>query len=158
MDLMRKTLWVLPGYCVGLGGLALITYRTLLAVSSESKSVILQVNRFGEQYVDLVCLVFLWVVCVIGLLSLSSAVREKTSRREGHDKRHEESVAKEPAVVLAGVPQSFMGRWSVRIVEGFEVPVVTTGSGFSSVDEHGTNGAFSFSVRLVQESTEEENG
>ncbi len=35
---MKKTWFVLPGYCVGLAGLLLITYRTLLAMSSPEKS------------------------------------------------------------------------------------------------------------------------
>ena len=74
---MRKALLVIPGYCVGLGGLLLITYRTLLAFGSESKAIIVHVNSFGEQYLDLVCLVFLWVVCLVGLFSLSSLIPEK---------------------------------------------------------------------------------
>ena len=79
---MKKTWFVLPGYCVGLGGLLLITYRTLLAVSSPGKSILVSVDRFGEQYLDLVALAFLWVVCLVGLLCLSSFVKE-LNRREG---------------------------------------------------------------------------
>ncbi len=81
-DRMKKTWFVLPGYCVGLGGLLLITYRTLLAMSSPGKSILVSVDRFGEQYLDLVALAFLWVVCLVGLLCLSSFVKE-LNRREG---------------------------------------------------------------------------
>jgi hypothetical protein len=73
---MKKTWFVLPGYCVGLGGLVLITYRTILAVSSPGKAILVSVNRFGEQYLDLVALAFLWLVCLVGLLCLSSLVKE----------------------------------------------------------------------------------
>ena len=79
---MKKTWFVLPGYCVGLGGLLLISYRTLLAVGSPGKSILVSVDRFGEQYLDLVALAFLWVVCLVGLLCLSSLGKE-LNRREG---------------------------------------------------------------------------
>jgi len=72
---MKKTWFVLPGYCVGLGCLVLITYRTLLAVSSPGKVILVSVNQFGEQYLDVVALAFLWVVCLVGLLCLSSVAR-----------------------------------------------------------------------------------
>lgn len=75
-DFMKKTWFVLPGYCVGLGGLLLITYRTILAISSPEKAILVSVNRFGEQYLDLVALAFLWVVCLVGLLCLSSFGKE----------------------------------------------------------------------------------
>jgi len=75
-DFMKKTWFVLPGYCVGLGGLVLITYRTILAISSPGKAILVSVNRFGEQYLDLVALAFLWLVCLVGLLCLSSLVKE----------------------------------------------------------------------------------
>ncbi len=84
---MKKTWFVLPGYCVGVGGLLLISYRTLLAVSSPGKAILVSVNRFGEQYLDLVALAFLWVVCLVGLFCLSSLIAEM-NRREGSSVRH----------------------------------------------------------------------
>lgn len=45
---MNKKLLIVPGYLVGIGGVFLITYRTLLAFFSESKSITIQVNRYGE--------------------------------------------------------------------------------------------------------------
>jgi hypothetical protein len=79
---MKKTWLILPGYCVGLGGLLLITYRTLLAVSSPGKAILVSVNRFGEQYLDLVALAFLWVVCLVGLLCLSHFGKEMNRRKD----------------------------------------------------------------------------
>jgi len=74
---MKKKLLILPGYLVGLGSLLLLTYRTVLAFFSESKSITIQVNRYGEQYVDVALLVFLWVVCMIGLLYLSPLMNKE---------------------------------------------------------------------------------
>lgn len=74
---MKKLLLVFPGYCIGLGGLLLITYRTFLAAVSGSKTITLQVNRYGEQYLDVLILCFLWVTCAIGLRSLSQLIRKQ---------------------------------------------------------------------------------
>jgi len=76
-DFMKKKLLILPGYLVGMGGVFLITYRTLHAFFSESKSITVQVNRYGEQYGDLAVLVFIWIVCVVGLLSLVALLKEQ---------------------------------------------------------------------------------
>ena len=89
---MKKTWFVLPGYCVGLGGLVLITYRTILAISSPDKAILVSVNRFGEQYLDLVALVFLWVVCLVGLLCLSSLAREMKRRDDSLSKGTQNGV------------------------------------------------------------------
>jgi hypothetical protein len=155
---MGKAQWILLGYCIGLGGLALITYRTLLAVGSESKSVVLQVNRFGEQYADLVCLVFLWVVCMIGGLSLLSLVREKTGTRTMDLECEGEDDIRMPTVSFTGVPQSFLeGQFGGIGEEGiYRLSMIR--SGFSSMNGDGTNGGFSFSVRLICELGDEENG
>ena len=76
-DSMKKLWLVFPGYCIGLGGLVLITYRTMLAVLSQSKEITLQVNRYGEQYMDLFVLCFLWTVCAIGLWSLFRLMKDR---------------------------------------------------------------------------------
>jgi hypothetical protein len=83
---MRKLLFVLPGYCVGVGGLVLITYRTLLAVGSESKSMLVRVNSFGEQYLDLVALLVIWTVSLIGFFSLSVVVKDSNRISAGERK------------------------------------------------------------------------
>lgn len=152
MDPMKKTLLVLLGYGIGLGGLAMITYRTLLAVGTESKAITISVNHFGEQYLDLVCLVFLWVVCVVGLLSLSSVLRDgkKVFDRE----RDERNVGTKPGVSYQVSSDVLDG--SARIVVGAVGGSLSkTGSGFSRVDSDETADGFSYSVCVVQEGTDE---
>lgn len=98
VDFMKKKLLILLGYLVGMGGLFLITYRTLLAFFSESKSVTVQVNRYGEQYGDIAVLVFIWIVCVVGLLSLVALLKEQkdktvsTGEMQGRKKLEEEGL------------------------------------------------------------------
>jgi hypothetical protein len=153
---MRKTLLVLPGYCVGLGGLLLITYQTLLAVGSENKAITIQVNRFGGQYVDILCLVFLWAVCVIGMWSLSLVVREKTAQTADHDdgKKYRAST---PMISFEGESQSFFDEASGALVQQGEAPFSMKSSVFFSVDDGGKNNGCSFSVRIVSDDAEEEN-
>ena len=152
MDPMKKTLLVLLGYGIGLGGLVLITYRTLLAVGAESKAITISVNRFGEQYLDLVCLVFLWVVCVVGLLSLSSLVRD--GKNVFDRERDERNVGIRPGVSYHVSSDVLDG--SARIVVGAVGGSLSkTGSGFSRVDSDGTADGFSYSVCVVQEATDE---
>ncbi len=82
---MEKKLLLVPGYLVGCGCLALITYRTILAVNTSSKIIMVQVNRFGEQYVDLVLLGLLWAVCMVGLWSLTFLLKELDQRQQHRD-------------------------------------------------------------------------
>ena len=73
---------VIPGYIVGLSCLFIVTYRTMIAFFSDSKSVIIHVNRFGEQYLDIISLVVIWIICLGGLLALFLTSRkEKTSKK-----------------------------------------------------------------------------
>lgn len=141
---MKKLLLILPGYCVGLGGLLLITYRTLLAIASESKTITVQVNRFGEQYLDVVSLVFLWVVCLVGLLSLTLVVTEKKHHsRVDHVSSHG-SFQGNPD---AGLHRSDAVYW---MASETQQTVGADRSGVSMgrllVDDDGTGGAFSVSV------------
>jgi hypothetical protein len=152
---MRKILFVLPGYCAGLGGLVLITYRTLLALGTESKSVTIQVNRFGEQYLDVICLVFLWSVCVIGVLSLSSVVKDRSAVKRFDKDGIRENSGKEPYVSGGGMPLSFLDEPSGVVVGVFGEPFTKTGQVFSSVDIEGTSTDFSYSVQVVQDTIEE---
>ena len=80
---MRKLFLILPGYCVGFGGLFLITYRTFLAMGSESKAITVHVNRFGEAYFDMIALALLWTMVLVGLLALYLVMREKTADTGG---------------------------------------------------------------------------
>jgi hypothetical protein len=151
---MRKTLLVFLGYCVGLGGLVLITYRTLLAVGSESKAIMVQVNRFGEQYLDLVCLVFLWVVCLVGLLSLSSMVKEGKREPRFHTESVSEVVGKKQTTSFV-VSDSFLDSPSMEEtgVSGVVFQKTNQGDFFLYTDGH--EGVFSVSVIIQQEGCQE---
>ena len=71
---------LLPGYLIGVGGLALITYRTVLAFGTLEKAITIQVNRFGEQYIDLLMLGVLWGICLVGLWSLFRVLKDQQTR------------------------------------------------------------------------------
>ena len=81
---MKNKLLIIPGYLVGIGSLIILTYRTLLAFFSDSKSVTVYVNRYGEQYADVAILIFIWIVCLVGLRYLYLIIKEeKTSTAFG---------------------------------------------------------------------------
>lgn len=69
---MKNKLIIVPGYLIGIGSLFIVTYRTLLAFFSESKSITIHINRYGEQYIDMVFLTIMWIICLVGLLYLYS--------------------------------------------------------------------------------------
>lgn len=54
-----------------------MTYRTLIAFFSDSKSVVININKFGEQYIDLFALVIIWIICLIGLIILFRMIKEE---------------------------------------------------------------------------------
>jgi hypothetical protein len=87
MGRIDRRLLLVPGYVVGLGGLTLITIRTVLAVMSSGKAVTVQVNRFGEQYVDLILLGMLWVICLVGVWSLSLLLKDQSKGMIRHEQR-----------------------------------------------------------------------
>ena len=122
---MDRKLLVLPGYLVGCGGLALITYRTILAFFSSSKAITVHVNRFGEQYVDLVLLFFLWIVCLAGLWSLS-----KLLKKPGLTSEH----TYEPSVVLHTDGSSFLYQNRATVPQ-VSLSSSENASGYVSVDE-----------------------
>ena len=49
----------------------------MIAFLSENKAVTIHINRFGEQYYDIVALVIIWIVCLIGLIFLLRVLREE---------------------------------------------------------------------------------
>lgn len=73
---MKYKLLIVPGYLVGIGSLCIITYRTILAFFSESKAVTIHVNRYGEQYADIVFLIVIWIICLVGLIYLYLVMKE----------------------------------------------------------------------------------
>lgn len=78
---MKNKLLIIPGYLVGIGSLCIISYRTILAFFSESKSVTIHVNRYGEQYVDMVFLILIWIICLVGLIYLYNIMKEERMKK-----------------------------------------------------------------------------
>jgi hypothetical protein len=60
-----------------------VTYRTFIAFFSESKSVLININKFGEQYFDLFALVIIWIISFIGLIILILMLKEERELRNG---------------------------------------------------------------------------
>jgi hypothetical protein len=146
---MKKLLLVLPGYCVGLGGLLLITYRTLRAIGSESKTITVQVNMFGEQYLDVVSLVFLWVVCLVGLLSLWLLVTEKTRIPRVSDLSSSGTVQENPDELIHRTEETHSSvsvKEQVVCADSFGVLLEQL-----LLDDDGSGGAFSVSVPFSQD-------
>ena len=111
---MKKVWLVLPGYCVGLGGLMLITYRTILAVSSPGKMVLVSVNQFGEQYLDVVALGFLWMVCLVGVLCLVSLERELRRKEYVTMKHTTQSVYCPPFPSIDSLGSSYQSAFTIQ--------------------------------------------
>jgi hypothetical protein len=151
---MKKHTLILSGYYVGLGGLLLITLRTLHAVGTETKSITVNVNRFGEQYLDLACLLFLWAVCIIGFSSLWSLRTKETKEQKNHGRTStplqqpkEASLSRSP--VLINRPSAvFIGTYT-------EQPTTTADSRYFLLENGGTGNIFSVSVRVPVDLPEE---
>jgi len=74
---MKNKLLIMPGYLVGIGSLFIITYRTILAFLSGTQSITLYINRYGEQYTDIIFLVIIWIICLMGLGYLYKTIKEE---------------------------------------------------------------------------------
>ena len=152
---MKTKLLILLGYLVGMGGVFLITYRTMLAFFSESKSITVQVNRYGEQYGDLAVLVFIWVVCVVGLLSLVALLKEpKNAAVSTKDIRRRKAVEEEGlflGVVRNGGADEKTGTGIGALAEPFK----GTDQGFAPLDGKGTDIASSVSLTELHEKKNE---
>jgi hypothetical protein len=48
----------------------------LIAFFSEGKAVTIYVNRYGEHYVDIIALILIWIICLVGLVSLYFVVKQ----------------------------------------------------------------------------------
>jgi len=75
---INSKLLIIPGYLAGIGCLVFMTQRTLLAFFSEQKAVTIYINRYGEQYLDLLSLIILWVISLIGLFLLLAYAKKDT--------------------------------------------------------------------------------
>lgn len=85
-DRIKYKLLIIPGYIIGISSLLIITYRTFIAFFSESKSVLININRFGEQYLDLFALIVIWLISLIGLIILILMLKEERGIRNGNYK------------------------------------------------------------------------
>ena len=47
------------------------------AFFSESKSVVININKFGEQFIDLFALVIIWIISLVGLIILFLMIKEE---------------------------------------------------------------------------------
>lgn len=49
----------------------------MIAFLSETKAVTIHINRYGEQFYDIIALVIIWTVCIIGLIFLFRILRRE---------------------------------------------------------------------------------
>ena len=148
---MNKKLLIVPGYLVGIGGVFLITYRTLLAFFSESKSITIQVNRYGEQYGDIVVLVFIWIVCVVGMVSLSSLLKDEKVENGLVGKSDEATVVEKPGVFFGVVPDVLLDE-PLGVVDGASgEPFNEAEQRYFLLTDEGTGSVFSVSVNVLQD-------
>jgi len=56
--------------------LGLHTWITLRAFFSDSKSITIHVNRYGEQYGDIITFIFFWALFLIGLVFLYNKIKK----------------------------------------------------------------------------------
>jgi ABC-type nickel/cobalt efflux system permease component RcnA len=149
MDSLRNTWWVLPGYGVGLGGLALITYRTMRAMVSTSKSITVQVNSYGEQYLDLLSLALLWVVSIIGMWVLWSMMKRNANTEKNPSDSPAKDALRKPLESFGGVSFSFSHEPETMPVIPCKESEREDASEVFLADTQGTNRDFSFSVQIV---------
>jgi len=55
----------------------IITYRNIIAFLDENKVITIYINKYGEQYFDILALAVIWFVCLIGLFFLVKTLREE---------------------------------------------------------------------------------
>lgn len=49
----------------------------MIAFFSESKSVLVNINKFGEQYFDFFALIIIWIISIAGLIILILMLKEE---------------------------------------------------------------------------------
>jgi hypothetical protein len=74
---MKNKMLIIPGYLVGIGSLFILTYGTLIAFFSDTKSVTIHINRLGEQYIDFALLIFIWIISLMGLRYLYLILKDE---------------------------------------------------------------------------------
>lgn len=76
---IRDRLLIIPGFFIGLFCLSIITYRTIIAFLSENKAVIIYINNYNEQFLDIAALIIIWIVFLISSIFLVKLIREETT-------------------------------------------------------------------------------
>jgi len=153
---MMKKLFIVPGYLVGIGGVFLITYRTLLAFFSENKSITIQVNRYGEQYGDIAVLVFIWIVCVVGMVSLVALLKEQKDETVSTGNIQGRKVLEDEGLFLDVVRGARVNEKTGTGIGTLGEPLKGTDHDFSSLDGMGTDIASSVSFTELQEKKNEQ--
>jgi hypothetical protein len=54
----------------------------MIAFFSDSKTVIIHINRFGEQFIDILALIIIWIICIVGLIILFIILKEGKEQRK----------------------------------------------------------------------------
>lgn len=64
----------------------------MIAFFSDSKSVIVNINKFGEQYLDLFALVIIWIISLVGLIILIFMLKEERQSKKDYYKSDERTL------------------------------------------------------------------
>ena len=80
--------------------LLIMTYRTIIAFFSDSKSILININKFGEQYLDLFALLIIWIICLIGLIILFLTLKEEITLKNIFYKSEDISLSKQKKPIL----------------------------------------------------------
>ncbi len=99
--LRRELAFLTVGYITGCFALGVVTLRTIIAVFSPSKAVIIYVNNHGEMYLDVLALGVLWALTLVGfwvLLKTLSESKDSFSKSMGQKWNY-----REDGVGLSGV-------------------------------------------------------
>jgi hypothetical protein len=151
----KKKFLILPGYLIGIGCLALLTYRTFLAFFSESKSITIQVNRYGEQYSDIAVLVFIWIVCLIGLLYLSTLLKEENVKKVIEGDIRGRNVMNTKGLSLDIVRDALRDEKTGTVTGALQESSKETDQGLSHLNEQGNRSVSSDSVEIISDIIEE---
>lgn len=54
----------------------------MIAFFSESKAITIHINKFNEQYFDIVALIIIWSIMLMGLFYLFKLIRKKAPSRK----------------------------------------------------------------------------
>jgi len=60
----------------------IITYRSIIAFLDENKVITININKYGEQYLDIAALAVIWFVCLISIFFLVKTLREEFFLKE----------------------------------------------------------------------------